>query len=250
MSKSIYSIIPNPEDILSLGPEELAGVVLEHLNASYPGEVNLQSFSSVNTVKEYPPEYRDMLLRALMEAWVWLEREGLVVQKPWEMGKWFFISRRGYRMRAAGDLEAYRKSNLLPRESLHPVISQKVWGLFLKGDYDTAVFQAFKEVETAVRNAAGFGDILDGPDLMQKAFHPSEGPLADPNASPEMQKAAMHLFAGSIELYRNPLKQKSISLADPVPAAEIIILASHLMRIVDSRAGQAEPRKKKKDKSS
>lgn len=248
MAKTIYSIIPNPEDLLAMEPEEIAGIVLEHLNAAYPGEVNLQTFSSVTTVKEYPPEYRDILLRALMEAWVWLEREGLVVQKPWEMGKWFFISRRGYRMRQASDLEAYRKANLLPKDSLHPVIKAKVWGIFLKGDYDTAIFQAFKEVEVAVRQAAGLGDDLDGPDLMLKAFQPPDGPLADRNTSPELQEATLDLFASSISLYRNPLRQENITVTNSTHAAEIIVMASHLMRIIDSRLerGKGKERQEKK----
>jgi hypothetical protein len=46
--------------------------------------------------------------------------------------------------------------NLLPKKQLHPLISQKVWTTILRGDYDTPVFQTFKEVEVSVRNAGGF----------------------------------------------------------------------------------------------
>jgi hypothetical protein len=36
--------------------------------------------------------------------------------------------------------------------ALHPSNTTRVNATFLRGDYDTAVFQAFKEVEVAVRD--------------------------------------------------------------------------------------------------
>jgi hypothetical protein len=66
------------------------------------------------------------------------------------------------------------------------VIAVVLWigSLFRRGDHDVAVFQAFKEVEVAVRHAAnakgaGYADSEVGTTLMRKAFHPETGPLAD-----------------------------------------------------------------------
>ncbi|HUE82855.1 MAG TPA: hypothetical protein VMM84_12150 [Pyrinomonadaceae bacterium] len=42
-----------------------------------------------------------------MEAWEWLVREGLLARQPGSPG-WFFITRRGERMKTASDLESYR----------------------------------------------------------------------------------------------------------------------------------------------
>jgi uncharacterized protein (TIGR02391 family) len=55
--------------------------------------------------------------------------------------------------------------------------------LFARGDYDTAVFRAFKEVETRVRKKSGFKSDY-GRKLMLKAFGET-GPLmaADPEGS-------------------------------------------------------------------
>jgi hypothetical protein len=39
---------------------------------------------------------------------------------------------------------------------LHPVIAERVWLSFVRSEFDTAVFQAMKAVEVAVREAAGF----------------------------------------------------------------------------------------------
>jgi hypothetical protein len=73
------------------------------------------------------------------------------------------LSRRGQKLRTRVDLTAYQHGNLLPRAQLHPKIATKVYSTFLRGDYDTAVFQAFKEVEVAVREAANLAATDLGP---------------------------------------------------------------------------------------
>jgi len=50
--------------------------------------------------------------------------------------------------------------------------------LFVRGDYDTAVFRAFKEVEIRVRKKAGYDNDEYGRELMVHAFGPN-GPLTD-----------------------------------------------------------------------
>jgi Protein of unknown function (Hypoth_ymh) len=46
-------------------------------------------------------------------------------------------------------------ARLRPKEILHPNVADRVWGSFMRGEYDGAVFQAMKAVEVAVRDAAG-----------------------------------------------------------------------------------------------
>src|SRR5437773_11948794 len=105
----------------------------------------------------YPIQYRDRITNAVSEAFGWLEREGLITQKagPGSHG-WFFVSRRGKRLKGHLDVDAYRRANLLPKALLHPLIATKVWSDFLRGTYDAAVFKAFKEVEVEVRTAGKF----------------------------------------------------------------------------------------------
>jgi len=202
------------------------------------GQLNRYNFSLPHTIREYPEEHHKIISRALMEAWVWLEREGLIAPEPGEEG-WVFVTRRGQQLRNAADLTAYRRSDLLPRRLLHPVIAQKVWSAFLRGEYDTAVFQAFKEVEVAVRNAGGFALTDIGVSLMRKAFDTKSGTLSDPNLPEAEREALAHLFAGAVGLYKNPQSHRHQPISNPTDAVEIIILASHLIQIVDSRTAKS-----------
>ena len=206
---------------------------LNSLSASEQASLSRYNFSHQHTVREYPREHQDALMRALMEAWVWLEREGLLVPQPKQERDWVFISRRGRQLRTRDQVHAYRRANRLPRNLLHPRIAHKVWASFLRGDYDTAVFQAFKEVEVRVREAAQYEDTDLGVNLMRKAFGKG-GPLTDASAPKGEQQALSDLFAGAIGSYKNPHSHRSVTI-ESAEAAEMIILASHLLGIVDKR---------------
>jgi uncharacterized protein (TIGR02391 family) len=169
-----------------------------------------------------------------MEAWTYLEREGFVAPQPGQQGEWAFVTRRGRAVVEAQDFNAYRKGHLLPSEGLDPILVQKTKQLFIRGDYDTAVFQAFKEVEVRVRKKAKLPSTDIGISLIRKAFKSPDGKLADKNADKGEQVARMELFAGAIGTYKNPSSHRDVEFSDPNEAADIIHLANQLLRILES----------------
>ena len=228
---SLNELAQEPETLLVLEPEELASFVLKDLVAS---ENARGSLNRHNYCLRFQHRGEDVQ-KAIVEAWVWLEREGCLAPKPGLIvGSDMFITRRGKRLAESLDTSAYRRAGLLPKQFLHPVIAQKVWSAFIRGDYDTAVFQAFKQVEVGVRQAGSFGANDIGVNLMRKAFNIDNGPLTDQNAIPAERQALSDLFAGAIGSYKNPHSHRNVAVNDPDEAAEMIMLASHLLKIVDS----------------
>lgn len=245
----LFEILPDAEHLLSLEPEDLAGPLLVSLEGME--QINPEGIISYDIMEgvierdsnlKYPHGCRDKVLFALMEAWQWLEREGFVARSPTNLARsrgmgsstTYFVTRRGRKIETRETLEAYRKANLLPKQQLHPIIAQKVWSIFLQGDYDTAVLQAFKQVEVAVREAGYYADTEFGVTLMRNAFHTENGPLTDSSQQEAEKQARSDLFAGAIGSYKNPSSHRNVEITAE-EAVEIIILASHLLRIVDSR---------------
>ena len=233
--------LPNPEALVSLEPEELAGYLLEFFH-SIPERDRQQRVMQQDwlggspPVDDYPAKYRELISMALMEAWSWLERQGLIAPYPRRIAEGsYFITKRGRELKRRADIAEFRKRSSLPRETLHPTIAEKAWPAFVRGELDTAVFQAFKEVEVAVRAVGGFGATDLGTDLMRKAFHPQTGALADMTEVSSERQALSDLFAGAIGRFKNPSSHRHVAITDPGETFEMLALSSHLLRIVDDR---------------
>lgn len=237
MNLSFY--LPPPEEVETLKPEILAPMLLKALFPNAEQDLTVQQSilgSGVKSVAEYVPKdlpLRYSVSRALWEAWAWLVSETLIVPNGDGSGSFYVLSRRGAELLASDDFESYHYSNLLPAGRLDAKLSQRVRNLFLEGDYDTAIFRAFKEVEIRVRKKGGFARDLIGVNLMREAFKPNMGKLADLGSLPAEQQAVSDLFSGAIGVYKNPSSHREVNYDDPNEVAEVIMFANHLLRITD-----------------
>jgi uncharacterized protein (TIGR02391 family) len=234
---SIKDQFPPPDDALALEPEELALFLLKYLykeeQTGNSSVLNLHNCTLHGNLQDYAGEKYDEISRAITEAWIWLEREGMIAPKPAHERQWVYVTNRGKRLLESSDIGTYLRSNILPVKVLDPVLAGKVRPLFIRGDYDTAVFQAFKEVEIRVRKAASLPKALVGVDLMRSAFHPDNGKLTDMSRIKAEREATSHLFAGAIGLFKNPSSHRDVNWQDPGECAELIYLANHLLRLIE-----------------
>ena len=255
MFSKLFGLLPDAEQLLSLQPEELAGpllISLEGLPQIDPvglisdNQMSLEIDS--NPQIKYPNGCHEDVLLVIMEAWQCLLSEGFVAQKPNNLPRYtnptsttkYFVTRRGKGIETLDDFQAYRKADLLRKHQLHPIIADKVWRIFAQGSYGTAVSEAFKQVEIAVREAGGYtkdnyGKDYYGKVLMETAFNVNDGKLTNEYLHEPEKLGMRNLFMGAIGLYKNPSSHREVEFA-PEEAAEIIIIASHLLRIVDSRS--------------
>ena len=236
----ISDTFPSVEIVLQLEPEELAVPLLECLCQSEEkgadGNLNRYNFTLPNELREYAgqEDYVDVA-KVVIEAWVWLEREGLIAPKPGQTGDWVFITRRGRKFRELGDVGKFKAANLLPHETLDSTLASKVRPVFLRGDYDTAVLLAFREVEIRVRKSGGYSAEDIGTKLMRKAFHIKTGNLTDTKQVKSEKEGIAHLFTGAIAAFKNPGSHRDINIEDPVEVVELIAMADLLIKIAERR---------------
>lgn len=211
---------PPEAELLQMAPEDLGMHLLKYLTRAYAAT---NKFNFLQIVSGGQVQFR------FMEAWSWLVREGFLALAPNDMnGQNHFVTRAGEAVAQLDDVDAWRKASLLP-DHFDPALARYVKPLFSRGDYDTAVFRAFKEVETRVRKKSGFSSEY-GRGLMLKAFGET-GPLMAGDA--EGRKAARELFAGAISFCKNPSSHHEIDFEDPREVVDMISFANQLLRIVD-----------------
>jgi uncharacterized protein (TIGR02391 family) len=168
----------------------------------------------------------------LAEAWGWLEARAFVSRRfDQSSPDARRVTDEGERALKLG-LGRLHGAERLEVGSLSPEL-EKARRQFLQGDYEEAVFAAFRAVEEAVRRASGAQDSGLGVKLMRQAFRPTDGALTDVNSDAGEQEAMMHLFGSAIGVFKNPSSHRTVQYEDPIVAAEAVLLADLLLRLID-----------------
>lgn len=237
---SLRDLIESSETLTAMHPSELAGYVLECLIASgdRPGtgvwhRANFNR-SAAGVFRDAHGNADERVARCCAEAWEWLEVNLLICRQPEDENGWFMPTRRGLATRDRAGLSALIAAEELPEHFLHEHLLTDARPLYLQRRYDLAVFDAFHKLEVAIREAAGLGAESIGTKLTAKAFNPEDGPLTDKQAESGERQALMNLMTGAIGSYKNPQSHRHVGL-DSIEARDMLMMASHLLKIVDSR---------------
>jgi uncharacterized protein (TIGR02391 family) len=179
------------------------------------------------------------IARALAEAWGWLVAEGLIAEAATAMlaGQmplegYFFVTRFGERLAAHPEPRSWLAAERRLGLTLHPRLEERARRQFILGEFEAAALVAMREVEIAVRERAGLQPTMLGTDLMNKAFA-ELGPLTDIEAPKAEQEGLRSLYRGAISVFKNPASHRRVSYDDPVEAAEIVLFADLLLRMLD-----------------
>jgi uncharacterized protein (TIGR02391 family) len=169
--------------------------------------------------------------RAIME----LERDDYMRQDPSQSSEVFkILTDRGRALAEKSINEMVIPSididALLTRDDLR----LRVRGDYQSGDYDTAIFKAFRLVEETVRTKAGLPATAIGTDLMSAAFKPKGGILKHPAAATEGELEGFHvLMRGAIMWFKNPSSHRTVSYSSPEAVAHALGFANMLLDLID-----------------
>jgi uncharacterized protein (TIGR02391 family) len=235
----LKSLIPDASAVIDMDSADLAGYVFEALMSS--GEMERGNWNRGNFCMEVGREYADPrqpldqnIGIACSAAWTWLETNGFICRHP-EQDNWYVPTPKGRSARNHQQIRQYISGLVLPQEFLHPELLVNVRPLFLQARFETSVFEAFKALEVAIRNAAELGHDMIGVQLASKAFHPEDGVLTDRTAEKGERVALMSLMTGALGSYKNPASHRRVEITAE-EARDMVVLASHLLKIVDGRS--------------
>jgi uncharacterized protein (TIGR02391 family) len=229
---------PSFQSVIDMSPIYLSWAVLEDLRSTARFGISLHQWPSyqANLYKPINADSYQKLELTIAEALQWLLLRGLLVFTPQSgvvSAGMVTVSSRGRAIQDEPGFRAFLRHDAFNLDTLHPRLRRKVVGHFHDGEYDTAVFQAFKEVEKAARGAAKMPSHSHGSGLLERAFKAKVGPIADPTLEDEEQRGDEMLVVGAFKRYRNASGHRDVDYDDIVEVAEILSLASLILRKIE-----------------
>jgi uncharacterized protein (TIGR02391 family) len=231
------------EEITQSRPDELGTHIILDLQKARQGDFFSPSNYPDNLARQYGANTASReFASAVLEALAWAQRELLLVKnyKSMPPSDALMLSRAGSTF-TADELPRMRIERVLPQFLLHYRLRSVCMDIFNSGHYQAAVFEAFRVLEVAIRERADYGEIDYGTDMISRAFNDQQGPLRDRTATEAERQAMQRLMSGAYGVYKNPSGHRDIELTDPQKAAELLIIASHLLRIVEARSHTQNP---------
>ncbi|MCK4792440.1 MAG: TIGR02391 family protein [Desulfobacteraceae bacterium] len=153
----------------------------------------------------------------------------------------FFPTKKGFRFLEREFNRVIKEYTLLPETYVHPQIIEKSFSLLKSGEYESAVLQAFKAIETNIREKISAEPDEIGVKLIRKAFNPENGTLTDYKLPKAEREAFANYIAGAFGYYKNPCSHRDIEM-DFISAFDRIVVASDLLKIIE----KAEIKKNKR----
>jgi uncharacterized protein (TIGR02391 family) len=218
MLDELVARLPSVDDLLSLAAPQLDDILLKCIaqRATSSDPIAAKYVFEDEIVGLYPIGVKASFQKstaangALMEAWQRLLSAGLIMQAPAQPARVTTLTAKGREAAGSVKFEEITMRQMLRREMLHGDLQGSVYENFASGNYDTAIRDAFIEVEIAVRAAAKLPASLVGVKLMREAFSPNTGKPTD-QALPMSERERMaDLFAGAIGTFKNPLSHRKV----------------------------------------
>jgi len=238
-----YAPLPDLSVLRDMSPAEIGDALLPLIYAeirqSQPHGVTPGSFAraAAQAKARGDPAYGELV----MEGFGFLERAGLVVQNPDQVGTVFVkLSRAG--RKAATEAQPYITVGGQEAQTfLHPRIANAALGHLERGGkyLDDAAFAAFRELEVAVREISGLTESQKK--LFYEAFKSDpRGPLIPGSMESGEVTSLREATAGCYGLYRNPPAHAHVH-DDPVQTMRVLLVASTLLYTIEAVAAECNP---------
>lgn len=144
----------------------------------------------------------------------------------------FFPTKLGFRFPEREFRRVVKEYTVLPETYVHPTIIKKSFSLLKSGEFESAVLQAFKCIETSIRKKIKADAEEVGVKLIRKAFNPDNGELTDYELPKAEREAFANYIAGAFGYYKNPCSHRDVEL-DFVSTFDRIVVASDLLKVID-----------------